>query len=86
MLLPLPKLLAVSHEPDLLPKRIAITIPFVFGKIAHLLRVRSAKLASARCNCVLHFGEWQQEVLFVDRATHGEPFRPDHTGILVLVV
>ena len=43
------------QELDLLPEKIALTVPFVYGKIAHLLRVRVAELASARCNCVLRY-------------------------------
>ena len=51
--LPLPKFLADLQELDLLPERIAVKNVFVFGKIVHLLHVRVAGLASARCNCVL---------------------------------
>ena len=42
MLLPLPKFLADPQELDLLPEKIAITVPLVFEKIAHLLHVRDA--------------------------------------------
>ena len=55
MSLPLPKFLADLQELYLLPENTAITIPFVFGRIAHLLHVRVAELASARCNCVLGY-------------------------------
>ena len=54
MSLPSPKFLTDLQGLDLLPKKIVITIPFVFGKIARLLLVRVAELASALCNCVLH--------------------------------
>ena len=57
-------------------------------KIAHLLRVRVAELASARCNCVLHYvlpKHWQQ-ILLVDGEEQVEPFRADHAELLVLVV
>ena len=54
-LLPFSKFLADFQELDLLPERIATTIPSVLGKIARLLHVRVAELASARCNCVLHY-------------------------------
>ena len=52
MLAPLPKLLADLREFDLLPEKIAITVPFFLGEIAHLLHFRVAELALARCNCV----------------------------------
>ena len=51
MSLLLPKCLAHRPELDLLPDKIAMTSPVVFGKIAHLLRVRFAELAK-RCNVV----------------------------------
>ena len=54
MSLPLPKFLCHFQGLDLLPGRIAMTVPNVFGKIAHLLLVLVAELATARCNCVLH--------------------------------
>ena len=89
--LPLPKCLADLQELDLLLERIAITVTICVGvKIAHLLRVRVAELAPARCNGVLHYflpqygqsfasqplhiDEWQQEVLLVDGVEHVEPF------------
>ena len=55
MSLPLPSVDADSPELDLPRKNIAITEPFVFVKIAHLLLVRVAELASARCNCAHHY-------------------------------
>ena len=46
MSLPLPVVLADLQEIDLLPEKIAITAPFVFRKIAHLLHVRHVEIAS----------------------------------------
>ena len=54
MSLPLPKFLADLQELDLLPEKIARTIPSVFGEIAHLHHVRSVELASAIYNCAPH--------------------------------
>ena len=55
MSLPWPGFLTDFQVPDLLREKFAITVPFVFGEIAHLLHVRVAKLASARCNSVLRY-------------------------------
>ena len=46
--LPLPKFLADLQELPFLAEKLAITVPFVSGKIAHLLHVRVTELASAR--------------------------------------
>ena len=51
--LPLPKFLADLEELDLLLEKIVITTPFVLRKIAHLLHVRVAELASAHHRCAL---------------------------------
>ena len=63
-------------------------LPFVFGKIAHLLDVRVAKLASALDKVLPRnrFVLIQQELLLVDEAEQDEPFRADHSELLVLVV
>ena len=53
--LPLPTILADHQELDLLPEKIAVTVPCVFWKIAHLLHVRVAELVLARCDCVLRY-------------------------------
>ena len=53
--LPLPKFLVDPQELDLLPERISITVPSVFEKIAHLLLVRVAELASAHYDCAPHY-------------------------------
>ena len=95
-------LLVDLQDIDFLPEKIAITAPLVFGKIAHLVHVRVADLASARYKCVpryslpkyrqgfasqpLHIDELQQEIFLGERAEHVEPFRADRSKLLVLVV
>ena len=53
MSLVLPNFTSEFEEFYLPPEKIAMTVPFVFGKVAHLLHVRVAELASEHCNCVL---------------------------------
>ena len=53
MLIPLPKFLADLQDLDWLPEKIAITVPSVFEKIAHLLLVRAVELVSTHDNCAL---------------------------------
>ena len=55
MSLPLPTFLADLQELHLIPEKIAKTVPFLFGKIAHLLHVQVDELAPARCTCVLRY-------------------------------
>ena len=98
---PLPKFLASFQELDLLPERIAITIPYVFGQSRICSMFELPKLASARCKRVLHYflpkygqsfasqplqiDQWQQEFLLVGGGKHVEPIHADHSELLELV-
>ena len=45
------KIFSVNFKSFICPEKIAMTVPFVFGKVAHLLHVRIAELASTLQLC-----------------------------------